>query len=73
MNVNAILDEMRAQHTLVGECIIALERLAAQAPRRGRPPLWLAAAKTPAADKSTDEASAPGVKRAKRSAPKTKQ
>jgi hypothetical protein len=47
MNVKPILDDMRTEYALMGECIVALERIVAQKPRRGRPPKWMTAAKTP--------------------------
>jgi hypothetical protein len=53
VNVTAILDEMRTQQALIKECIVALERLVAQKPRRGRPPQWLSAARSEPAAAAT--------------------
>ncbi len=58
MNITQIIEELRQQRDQIEEAIISLERLArGGAPRRGRPPAWLAASKkgkkkkgTPAAD-----------------------
>jgi len=42
MDINKILEELRAEREQVGLAIISLERLgAAQGKRRGRPPKWL--------------------------------
>lgn len=44
VDLNAILADLRQQHTHVMEAIAAIERLAASSgKRRGRPPAWLAA------------------------------
>lgn len=46
-NYGKILDELRREYGLLGEAIVAMERLAAgqRGKRRGRPPKWLAAIK----------------------------
>ena len=38
--------DLLAQRDRVLECIVALERLEAQKPRRGRPPNWIASARS---------------------------
>jgi hypothetical protein len=45
VDVTAILEDLRSQRDRVLECILALERLEARKPRRGRPPSWIAAAR----------------------------
>lgn len=48
MQLNKILEELRRQRQQIDEAILSLERLASGgAPRRGRPPAWLKAQKTP--------------------------
>ncbi len=46
-NYGKILEELRRERDLLGEAIVAMERLAAgqRGKRRGRPPKWLAAIK----------------------------
>jgi len=52
MDIGNILTELRQEHAQLTEAIVSLERLAAsQGKRRGRPPAWLAAAKTADAPK----------------------
>lgn len=46
MDLNKILSELRAERDELDQAIIALQGLAQNAPRRGRPPKWLAAAKS---------------------------
>ena len=47
MDINKILNEMRQERNQVEEAIISLERLAVgRGKRRGRPPAWMAAAKS---------------------------
>lgn len=47
MNVNHMLDELRAERNNVSEAIAVLERLAANSgKRRGRPPAWMVAARS---------------------------
>jgi hypothetical protein len=47
MDTGQILQDLRRQRDQLDEAILALERLAAgTGKRRGRPPKWLAAAKT---------------------------
>ena len=47
MDINKTLDELRQERARIEEAILGLERLAvAGVKRRGRPPLWMAAAKT---------------------------
>ena len=59
MNVLQMLDDLRAERQQIEEAILVIERLAAgSAPRRGRPPKWMAAAKT------TDGASEPTKRKA---------
>jgi hypothetical protein len=52
MDTSQILQDLRRQRDQLNEAILALERLAAGAgPRLGRPPKWLAVAKTADAPK----------------------
>jgi hypothetical protein len=47
LDINKILDELRHQRTQLEEAIVSVERLATgQGKRRGRPPAWMAAAKS---------------------------
>jgi hypothetical protein len=47
LDINNILEELRQERDQLGEAILSLERLAlGGAKRRGRPPLWMAAAKS---------------------------
>jgi len=46
MDISVILENLKAQRDRVLECIVALERLEAQKPRRGRPPNWIASARS---------------------------
>lgn len=57
MDVNKILEDLRREKEQLEEAIMSLERLAVGTKRRGRPPLWIAAAQqratpTPAAVKA---------------------
>ena len=46
MNINKMLEDMRAERGMVDEAILALERLANRSgKRRGRPPKWMSRAK----------------------------
>ena len=48
MDVSKMLAELRQEREQIEEAIITLERLArGRGKRRGRPPLWLAAASAP--------------------------
>ncbi len=50
MDINKILDELKAEREQVEMAIVSLERLgAAQGKRRGRPPKWLSEVKAAAA------------------------
>ena len=47
MDINSILDELRQEREQLEEAILSLERLAAGgAKRRGRPPAWMALARS---------------------------
>ena len=49
LDINKILEELRQEREQLGQAILSLERLAlGGAKRRGRPPLWMAAAKASA-------------------------
>ena len=50
MDPTKILEDLRNQHALLGECIAAFERLGAGKARRGRPPKWMKAAKPATAE-----------------------
>jgi hypothetical protein len=41
MDALNMLDELRSERTRVEKAILALERLAQQGKRRGRPPAWI--------------------------------
>lgn len=46
MDVNKMLQDLRAEREQIEEAILSLERLArGRGKRRGRPPAWLASAK----------------------------
>jgi len=45
VDLNEILTAMRREHAQLTEAIVAIERMGAEAKRRGRPPAWLAAVK----------------------------
>ncbi len=46
MDIQKIIEQLRAEHAALSEAILALERLAANGQkRRGRPPKWMAEAK----------------------------
>ena len=56
MQLNKILEELRREREQIDEAILSLERLAAgSGPRRGRPPAWLKAGKTPHNTGGNDE------------------
>jgi hypothetical protein len=56
MQLNKILEELRREREQIDEAILSLERLAAASgPRRGRPPAWLKAQKTPRNTGGNDE------------------
>ena len=47
MDIKKILDELREERAQLEEAILSIERLAAgRGKRRGRPPAWMAAAKS---------------------------
>lgn len=46
MDVQKLIGELRQEHDLLCEAIVAIERLRAGGKRRGRPPAWLAAMQT---------------------------
>ena len=48
MDVTELLEQLRGERDRVWECIRAIELLAADKPRRGRPPKWIVAAKATA-------------------------
>jgi hypothetical protein len=49
MDIHKIIGELRQEHIQLGEAILSLERLAlGGAKRRGRPPAWIAMAKSTA-------------------------
>ncbi|MGA2184700.1 MAG: hypothetical protein ABSH47_16900 [Bryobacteraceae bacterium] len=61
MDINKILEELRAEREQVEMAIISLERLgAARGKRRGRPPKWLSAATAVAAAKPKRRGRPPG-------------
>jgi hypothetical protein len=48
MDINKMLEELRAEREQIEESIIVLERLArGQGKRRGRPPKWMTQVKRP--------------------------
>jgi len=56
MQLNKILEELRREREQINEAILSLERLVAgSGPRRGRPPAWLKAQKTPHNTGGNDE------------------
>jgi hypothetical protein len=56
MQLNKILEELRREREQIDEAIMSLERLVAgSGPRRGRPPAWLKAQKTPHRTGGNDE------------------
>ena len=47
MDISKILDELRQERSQLEEAILSIERLAAgRGKRRGRPPAWMAAARS---------------------------
>jgi hypothetical protein len=47
MDITGIIQQLRQERARIDESILALESLAAgSAPRRGRPPKWIVAART---------------------------
>lgn len=63
MDTEQILQDLRQRRDQLNEAILAFERLAAGAgPRRGRPPKWLAVAKTADAPKRPGRVT-PGMQR----------
>jgi len=56
MQLSKILEELRREREQIDEAILSLERLVAGGgPRRGRPPAWLKAQKTPHNTGGNDE------------------
>jgi len=56
MQLTKILEELRRERDQIDEAILSLERLVAgSGPRRGRPPAWLKAQKTPHNTGGNDE------------------
>ena len=56
MRLTKILEELRRERDQIDEAILSLERLVAgSGPRRGRPPAWLKAQKTPHNTGGNDE------------------
>jgi hypothetical protein len=54
VDINKILDELRQERTQLEQAILSIERLAAgQGKRRGRPPLWMAVAKSAVSQTTT--------------------
>ena len=48
MDISKILEELRQERAQLEEAILSIERLAlGRGNRRGRPPLWMAMAKSP--------------------------
>jgi hypothetical protein len=63
MDITGIIQQLRQERSRIDESILALESLAAgSAPRRGRPPKWIVAARAaePAADAPKKRGRPPG-------------